>query len=394
MALKFSPSREFLLVAACCAWPPSEPRNNRIREAAAGSIDWNRFRHLAERHRVIGLMHNGITRTQIVLPVQIAQDIAAQAVERAQHDLALAAEAVRLNRQITAAGVPALFVKGSTLGVLAYGRLGLRESKDIDVLVPETDIPIATGILENADYRRSEPPQGIGEAQMRMWKILRKDYLYVHREHSHEVELHWRLFDNPLMTNDRFGTSPGRTVPVGGANELPTLGNDDLFAYLCLHGALHGWMRLKWLADIAALVSPMPESEIERIHAAAESRNAGRASAQALLLCHRLFHTEIPAALLARLKSDRNTARLERAALWALTAGGEMSAPPDLPFGGLRINFTHFLLSRGWRYRLAELKLAFVSPIDVLMLPLPSGLHFLYAALRLPLWIWRKLARR
>ena len=40
-----------------------------------------------------------------------------------------------------------------------------------------------------------------------------------------------------------------------------TLGADDLFAYLCAHGAYHAWFRLKWLADIGALLAAEPMGE-------------------------------------------------------------------------------------------------------------------------------------
>jgi hypothetical protein len=391
---KFSPSREFQLVAACCAWPPSESRTEAIRKAAQEPLDWERFARLAARHRVAGLVHNAIMRARPAIPSPVAENIRLQAAELAQHDLMLAAEAVRLQWLFVQKGIAVTFLKGSTLGILAYGQLGLRHGKDIDILVSDPDIDAATAILENAGYRRSQSPKGLSDTQLRMWKRLRKDFLYVQQTHSHEVELHWRLFDNPAMLNEWFGASPRRTVPIGGEAGLATLGAEDLYAYLCAHGAIHSWMRMKWLADVAALVSVMPDERIEQIHAAAEARNAGSASAQALLLCHRLLQTNIPAALLGRLKNDVNARRLERAGLWALTAANENIAPSELLFGGLRTNFSHFLLARGWRYRVAEFKLFVVSPIDVLMLPLPGPLQFLYPFLRLPLWIWRKTFRR
>ncbi len=393
MARDFSPSRAFLLVAACCTWPPSPARADMVREAAEGDIDWNRVRQLGERHRVTGLMHNALTQAGLPLPADIAEDIANRALECAGRDLALAAEAIRLHRLFGESGLGATFFKGATLGILAYGKLGLRESKDIDILVSDSDLAAAIAVLEQAGYRRSDPSEDTGERALRVWKTLRKDYLFVHRTDSYMVELHWRLFDNPYMTDKRFAMAAHRNVAVGGRAELPTFGEDDLYAYLCLHGALTGWMRLKWLADIAALVSGLPPGGLEKIHAAAVARNAGPASAQALLLCRRLLRTRIPPALLARLKDIPHIARLEREALWALTAGHERETPAQRPFGGMRINLGHFLLARGLRYRLAELRLVLVSPIDALMVPLPGALQFLYPLLRLPLWLRRRWAR-
>ena len=66
-----------------------------------------------------------------------------------------------------------------------------------------------------------------------------------------------------------------RVVPLTGAAGLRTMGEEDLLAYLCMHGALHWWNRLKWLADVNALLAQTPD--IERLVHAAEARGAGRA---------------------------------------------------------------------------------------------------------------------
>ena len=86
-------SREFLLVAACSIWPPSRRRNDAIREAAAGPIDWDRFLRIVRRHRVVGLVHDGIGRTAIAVPPEIARQVAEDAAALVRENLSLAAEA-------------------------------------------------------------------------------------------------------------------------------------------------------------------------------------------------------------------------------------------------------------------------------------------------------------
>jgi hypothetical protein len=53
-----------------------------------------------------------------------------------------------------------------------------------------------------------------------------------------------------------------------------------------------------------------------------------------------------------------------------------------------------FLLSPNWRYRKAELNIHLINQTDMLTVPLPERLQFLYPILRLPLWVWRHVARR
>ena len=185
-----------------------------------------------------------------------------------------------------------------------------------------------------------------------------------------------------------------RVVPLTAAAGLRTLGEEDLFAYLCMHGALHWWNRLKWLADVNALLASTPEDDVERLVRAAEARGAGRAAAQALLLCRRLLGTPLPARLMATLGKSATVRWLEATALSAMTTGQGEHDPHDARFGTTRGSLSTFLLSRSWRYRLAELNLHLTNQTDVLTMPLPERLRFFYPLLRLPLWVWRHAAKR
>ena len=293
MARSFSP--EFRLAAACAMWPPSDRRTEAIRTAAAGPLDWPRFLRVARRHQVIGLVHEGLTQVRPDVPPEIAREIGAQAATLVRENLAMAREALRLQRLFDDADLPVLFVKGAALAVLAFGNLGLRAGQDIDLLVPYETLPAATALILRAGYRRFDPPPDISDAQLRLVMPLRKDLGFVHQATGLRIELHWRLFLNPHAMAETSIMAASRVVPLAGAAGLRTLGEEDLFAYLCMHGALHWWNRLKWLADVNALLASTPEDGVERLVRAAEARGAGRAAAQALLLCRRLLQTPLPA---------------------------------------------------------------------------------------------------
>jgi hypothetical protein len=202
------------------------------------------------------------------------------------------------------------------------------------------------------------------------------------------IELHWRLFLNPhAMTEVEASIMVGsRVVPLTGARGLRTLGEEDLFAYLCMHGALHCWNQLKWLADINALLASVPEGDVDRLIRAAEAKGAARAATQATMLCRRLLGTPIPARLIPGLGHSAIERWLEATALNAMTREHD---PHDVRFGTTRGSMSTFLLNRSWRYRLAELNVHLTTQADVLAVPLPERLRFLYPVLRLPLWAWR-----
>jgi len=380
-------SREFLLAAACTIWPPSDRRTEIIREAAADPLDWDGFLRVVVRHRVVGLVHDGLTRAQPTVPPAIAREIGVQAAAQVRQNLALAAEGLRLQRLFAEADLPVVFVKGVTLATLAYGDLGLRHGRDLDLVVrPESTLP-AAALLESAGYRRSEPPASFNEAQVRTWLLRRKELTYIHEERRLVVELHSRLFDNPRLMAKMPVTEPLRIVAVTEELGLRTFGEDDLFAYLCAHGAFHCWFRLKWLADIGALLTRQPEGGAERLYRAAETRGVGRPAAQAFLLCRRLLGTTLPDQLIAVLRKNTTVRWLEAIAMQTITADLE---PTEQLFGTTLNNLSLFLLNREWRYWLAELENHLISPVDILMLPLPDQLRVLYPLLRLPLWLWRK----
>jgi hypothetical protein len=369
-------------------WPPSDRRTEAIRTAAAGPLDWARFLRVARRHQVIGLVHEGITRVQPDVPSEIAGEIGARASTLVRENLAIARESVRLQHLFDDADLPILVVKGAPLAMLAFSNVGLRSAQDIDLLVAYETLPAATELISGVGYRRYDPPADITDTKLRLVMPLRKDLAFVHQTSGLQLELHWRLFLNSHAVAEP-SMSQSRVVSLAGGAGLRTMGEEDLFAYLCMHGALHWWNRLKWLADINALIASVQEDDLERLVRAAQARGAGRAAAQALLLCRRLFQTPIPTSLTAELDSSLTMRWLEATAVKAMTTGHGEDDPHEVRFGTTRGSISTFLLGRGWRYQLAELGVQLTNPTDVLTVPLPKQLQFLYPVLRLPLWVWR-----
>lgn len=392
--MALSLSREFLLVAACAMWPPSDRRNETIRAVAARPLDWPICLRVAKRHQVIGLVHDGLTRVRPNVPPEIAREIGAEAATLTRENVAMAVEAVRLQRLFDGANLPVLFLKGASLAALAYGNLAVRGGKDIDLLVPPEMLPAASALLASSGYLRSNPPPEISISHMRLLMRLRKDLGFVNLKSGLGIELHWRLFLNPHAMRGATIMAAPRVVPLTGTAGLRTLGAEDLFAYLCVHGALHWWYQLKWLADIGALLAAAPEGGAEHLYWAAKARGAERAAGQAMLLCQCLLDTPLPAPLMKKFKERPVLRWLQQTALTAMTTGDGERNPRELRFGTTRGSLSALLLGQGWRYRLAELRNLLINESDVLAVPLPDWLRFLYLIMRLPLWIRRQLGRR
>ncbi len=379
-------SGEFQLVAACCIWPPSDRRNAAVRKAASATIDWDSFLQIVRRQRVAGLAHDGLKRADVVIPAAVMNALTIGSSDVARRSLLLASEALRLQGLFEAAAIPVLFVKGTALAQMAYGNIAIKQAYDIDVLVTPDAVIRAAAILDGAGYKRIFPTASVTAERFASWIEFHKEGVFQHDSHGVIVELHWRLADNPMVLRGVTANSPSRSVVVSPGHALRTLGDEDLFAYLCFHGAQHGWSRLKWLADLAAWLASKPPAEVERLYRAAKADGVGRAPDQALLLCEDLFAAPLPSLLAAEMRRDRASRWLVAIALRAM-AGGGAAATEDRALGNLEIFLSHFLLAPGvWQ----ELRTKSIGGVDFDTIVLPRALFFLYPLLRVPSWLWRR----
>jgi hypothetical protein len=381
---------EFRLAAACCRWPPSPAREQAVAIAAAEVTDWELFLRIVRRQRVEGLVHDALRWIDVGAPRSIREALAASGTAIARQNLAFAAESARLLRRFEAAGLELLFVKGVSLSLLAYGNLAVKKAWDIDMAVPPERIREACALLRADSYVRLEPHPELSEEQFDAWVDHCKESVWRHSGTGIVVELHSALVETERLLRGVSARSAPQIVEIGGGIALPTLRTEELFAYLCVHGAGHAWSRLKWIADVAALVGKEDPAGIVRLYRIAEELGAGRSAAQALLLCERLFERALPATLHAELARDRRVRWLVAAALASMAGRNVESELDESLLGTLPIHLSHFFLGRGLRFKAAEARRKLASPHDRARQVLPRGLGFLYPLIALPSWLRRR----
>lgn len=383
-------SSEFQLVAACCRRPADAAWAERIRNLSRGA-DWPLVERIAARHRVEGLVSDALGRADVaVSDPEAANTLRAAARRIARENLQLTAESLRLRRVFEAAGIRLLFVKGIALGQLAWGSIGLKMGWDMDLLVAAGDVEAAAALLERDGYELKVPWGAGVRERLAFWHRHWKESVWIRREAGIVVELHTALSDNPALLGAVGIDSPTQEAVIGPGSALPTLAAAPLFAYLCIHGASSAWFRLKWIADVGALLAPVGPAGIERLYREALALGAGRAPAQALLLCHALFDTPVPEPLLAELRRDRMNRLLLTVAMRKLAGRAGLRPVEETPFGTASIHLMQLGLKRGLRFKLGELRRQLVSPYDRLALPLPRPLHFLYPLI----FLFRRGGRR
>ncbi|MCF8475952.1 MAG: nucleotidyltransferase family protein [Pseudolabrys sp.] len=384
--------REFVLAAACCRWPPGAARDRAVAAAATGIVDWDRFLRVVRRQRVDGLVHAALAAAAVALPAAHAQALASRAQWIARQNLALTAETVRLQGLFAAADIPILVVKGVALARAAYGSVALKHSKDIDIWVAPERALQAWGLLETQGYGVWQPAANLTAQQRDVVLRYGREIGLAHPAGRIEVELRWQPVKSPTLLAGVAAHSAGRTIAVSDQAGIRTLNDDDLFAYLCVHGAGHGWSRLKWLADLNALLACKDDAGVMHLYRHAQGVGAGVCAGLALLLCQRLLERRLPAELDGALRGDRRLRWLAALALDAMVGGDGETELEDRRFGTTRVAAMQFLLGGGWANIPAQCRALAIRLDDVLRWPLPAPLHLLYPVLRLPLWLWRRCA--
>jgi len=255
--------------------------------------------------------------------------------------------------------------------------------------VPSQQTEAAFNIIERDGYTLSLPAKKLNAMQRRALNRFGREVEFVNPQTTVRVELQWRAADNPLLLKGVDAHAATQTVTLSDSASVRTLAPDDLFAYLCVHGAHHSWSRLKWLADLNALIVST-NSDVEHLYRHARSAGAGKCVGQALWLCRDLFGLELPGALARDLQANKDCERLVAIALAAMTAS-EANAERDVGTRAvLRELRNRFLLGQGFAFYAAQCRLAYAGVADIVRLPLPRPLHFIYPLLRLPLWLWRR----
>jgi len=244
--------------------------------------------------------------------------------------------------------------------------------------------------MTQAGYRRIAPEVDFTLFQYTVYQRWRCQSCYYLDSVDLLLEIHWRLTSNSQLM------PPGKTmlctqqVAVGAA-KFSTLTDEELFLYLCVHGSVHVWFRLKWLADVAALLQRLRPENIERIASRAQTLGLDRPFYVALILAHRLMAAPVPSDILANALGDRATRRLVIAGCKALNWRGSPGEPSDTPWFNTWLSWHAFRLKPELRYRLRELLGQMCSPEDWARVGLPEQLFFLYLPLRPLSWATRKI---
>lgn len=342
--------------------------------------DWRHMLALAERHRVIPALADAVRARRMAVPEPFGAVLRAGETGAVFDEMAQMATLAEIVGALETDGIAVTVLKGVPLSLAIHGRLGMRMSRDIDLLVAPRDVAQACSRLAAMGFVPRQPLD-TDPACLRRLMRRRKDVELLSDARRQIVELHWRLFDNRrLMPLPLGGVADRLTLPTG--TDCSILPPGPNIAYLAVHGAQHGWSRLKWLCDIAGFVALLGPDGVAALYDAMPVREGRRALAQALILAHGLFGSPLPTSVARDHARDWRIRALVGIAARVMTAAGADELE-TIAFGSTRKNVSHYLLRTDPAYLLEELvfDLLYAAPDSAGRFPLGRltewlGRHF------------------
>lgn len=346
------------------------------------SMDWDYFLKLAMHHRIYPLVYLKLKEVASELtPSHVLQALQVEYQKNTFQMLHLSGEMERVSKLFTEKQIRSLFLKGPVVAYDLYGDISLRTSKDLDILISETDLAKTENLLLLEGYEKEEVPTVLNEIKWRHHHIA-----YFHSKKKIQIEIHWRLHPRPMKEPEFEELWERKRTSSLTKHPVSFLGKEDLVLYLIAHGARHGWFRLRWLKDIDQMFQD--ELDYKKVSLFIKEYQHQHLVGQASVLTSELFNSSIYAHFsdLLKRKASQNLAQKTIYYMQEIMQmHGEVSEEV------LSYHKRYLFSLKSIRQKVLFIIISFYpNPLDEATLALPKRLHFLYFPLRPFLWTWRK----
>jgi hypothetical protein len=387
-ALQSSNTAEKQLLVLCARTRLSTEMAEEIRQILARPLDWDYL--IAEslensvtpvfcrQLRALGWPH---------VPPERQEKLATIERSLAVRAMFLTAELLRLLDAFKERGIRAIPYKGPVLAAQAYGDFTAREFEDLDLILPQRDMPPANEVILGFGYKPKFDWMLSRGAEA---ALVPGEYNYRDVPRNAMIELHTEKTLRHFPAPPDIDSFLAKLVPVRIAErDVMTFAAEELLTMLCVHGSKDFWERLSWIADVSQLVQSQASFDWPRAWQFAESQCATRMVRVGLALAVALFEPPLPPDVLAAIRDDSVATatadsvarRLVQRPFVTLSGTGRFAFRRKMQPGSLN----------GWRY---ATRLAVVpADEDWQMVKLPPALAPLYIALR-PIRLLRKYGWR
>ncbi len=366
---------EIALLLACGRTQVNNEMADRIRGLAQRSLDWDGLTQTALTHGLMPLLYENLkAQASGVVPKDSLNKLKGMYELTSARSTILTAELIRILNLFESEGLAAMPYKGPSIAMSIYGRIGLRQFIDLDILVRKQDVWRCQELLISLGY---QPHFNITPRQLPAFLKLGYVQMFTRDKGMSVVELHWgiasRFFTFSLDT-DRFWSRLVNLDLMGKQVLAPA--HADLLLLLCVHGAKDMWERLEWICGIAELVRKLDDRDWETVRRSAQETGAERILYLGCYLAREFFDAKLPDSVVMRIESDRIIPTLAAQIRVNLVNGTSPGVRERM--------FFHLRTKDGQLDRLRYCaRLLFTStPVDWEILPLPASMSFLYPLLR------------
>lgn len=301
VAVSDATQNAFAAIAHCCRcyWQPE-----RWDEGNVSSVDWGELIAIAQTQGVLPLVYE-VLRQQAWSSVSPAHQARLEAArhEQLRHNFRLLTGLRRLLSEFEQKQIPVLPFKGPILAEFLYGNVGLRQMRDLDLLLHPQDVPRTHELLwaqGYQEYDRLTPTQRQQRFQNNYENAL------FHPQTGLQIDLHWgivpRYYACQLQPEELFQRA--QTILFHGQPCLRLCPEDQLLL-LCLNGLKDGWFELQRLCDVAAHRQQYPELNWLALLQRARAKDGDRAIILGLMLTHTVLGSPLPAHLAPLITTDR-----------------------------------------------------------------------------------------
>ncbi|MCB1955191.1 MAG: nucleotidyltransferase family protein [Rhodocyclaceae bacterium] len=272
-----------------------------------GEFDWTVLVQGAFDHGVSGLLCSALMQaTPDLMPHEIRGACAEHLRHQGRSALAAARQMLTVLDHLKAFGIEAIPFKGPTLAVSAFGALGLRSLRDLDFLIRKEQTQSCLDALRELGYtheRTLTPHQWQAFLDYAGEEILFGSGL--------PIEPHWHFAPRTLSFELDYEALWSRARPRPFLDrELLCLAPEDELLAVCLHGGKEQWVKLKWVADVAAFVERHPALDWAALQRRASAQGVARVLRLGLALARNLLDAPLPAEVTRWVDADPHAVRL------------------------------------------------------------------------------------
>ena len=289
------------------------------RNEVARHPDPERLASTADQHGVLPLMARAISLAGVR-----GETVQTSARGIAFHNLALAAELVKLIRGLRELGIEALAYKGAVLAQQLYGDVTLRQFRDLDILIAPMDVMLAREALCQLGYEEFERFSG---PFLRKHVSSQCEWQMRGKDSGTTIELHWALFPRYASIDLSVTELTQESVSIEVAGErVKTMNLHHLVLVLSAHGTKHLWYRLEWLVDFALALQKCGDDGGKLLENSAR-KGMKRTLLISAALAANVLHVRLPKEFESALRADDSVGVLADDMLRSLVAG---VVPADL----------------------------------------------------------------